>query len=106
VEAVEKDNGSLRLMRGKKVFELLPNIEWDKGRAIRWILEAIGMGWKDANMIYIGDDVTDEFAFRMLRTRGSSILVSKDERPSAADFRLNDPGEVKELFERFIDKVG
>jgi trehalose 6-phosphate phosphatase/alpha,alpha-trehalase len=57
-------------------------------------------------MIYIGDDVTDEFAFRMLRTRGASILVSEKEKVSAADFRLNNPGEVRELFEKFIEEIG
>ncbi|MFA6637058.1 MAG: trehalose-phosphatase [Candidatus Omnitrophota bacterium] len=104
VSAAAEASGSLRLMKGKKVFELLPNIEWDKGRAIRWILDSIGMSWSEANMIYIGDDVTDEFAFRMIRTRGAGILVSPEQAPSAANFRLNDPGEVKELFERFIEK--
>ncbi|MBD3426862.1 MAG: trehalose-phosphatase [Candidatus Omnitrophica bacterium] len=106
VEDIARENDSLRLMSGKKVFELLPNIEWDKGKAIRWILEAMKMDWHDANMIYIGDDVTDEFAFRMLRTRGTSILVSKEEKASSADFRLKDPQEVRELFEKFIHEIG
>ena len=104
VDSTVKETGTLRLMSGKKVFELLPNINWDKGKAIRWILEAFGLDWKDANMIYIGDDVTDEFAFRMIKTRGTGILVSKEERPSAAGFRLNDPDEVKRLFERFLNE--
>ncbi len=105
VENALTEAGSLRLMRGKKVFELLPDIEWDKGKAIRWILEAIDVGWKDANIIYIGDDVTDEFAFRMIRTRGAGILVSEEKRPSAASFYLRDPGEVRELFEKFIKET-
>ena len=104
VSEAAETSGSLRLMKGKKVFELLPDMEWDKGKAIRWILDSIGMSWSDANMIYIGDDVTDEFAFRMIRTRGTSIFVSAEQIPSAASFRLKDPGEVKELFERFIEK--
>jgi trehalose-phosphatase len=104
VDEAVKEAGTLRLMCGKKVFELLPDIEWDKGKAIRWILEAIGLNWKDANMIYIGDDVTDEFAFRMIKTRGTGILVSGEDRPSAAGFRLSDPNAVQKLFERFIDE--
>lgn len=106
VEAIAKENDALRLMRGKKVFELLPNIEWDKGRAIRWIIKALDMEWNDANMIYIGDDVTDEFAFRMVRTRGTGILVSSEEKISAADFRLKDPREVGEFFEKYIKEIG
>ncbi|MBD3379609.1 MAG: trehalose-phosphatase [Candidatus Omnitrophica bacterium] len=105
VEAIKDENDELRLMSGKKVFELLPNIEWDKGKAIRWILEAIKLDWKDANIIYIGDDVTDEFAFRMIRTRGTGIIVSDEEHVSAADFRLKDPEEVREFFEQAIKDI-
>jgi alpha,alpha-trehalase len=102
VRGIVRDNDMLRLMSGKKVFELLPNIEWDKGKAIMWIMEAIGLKWGDANIVYIGDDVTDEFAFRTVKSRGAAILVSEEDRPSAADFKLKDPGEVKELFEKLI----
>lgn len=105
VEAVEEENDCLRLMSGKKVFELLPSIEWDKGKAIRWVLEAMGMDWKDANVIYIGDDVTDEFAFRMIRTRGTGIVVSDEKHISAADFRLDSPEEVREFFEKAIKEI-
>jgi trehalose 6-phosphate phosphatase len=104
VSDAARTSGSLRLMRGKKVFELLPDIEWDKGKAIRWILETLDLKWTDANMIYIGDDVTDEFAFRMLRTRGTGILVSPEQKSSAASFRLNDPMEVKKFFEKYIEE--
>ncbi|MFC1480255.1 trehalose-phosphatase [Candidatus Omnitrophota bacterium] len=106
VETIASENASLRLMNGKKVFELLPNIEWDKGKAIKWILEALKITWNDANIIYIGDDVTDEFAFRMLRTRGTGIIVSDEEKISSADFRLNSPEEVRELFEKVIEETG
>lgn len=92
----------LRLMSGKKVFELLPNIEWNKSRAIHWIMKAMELSWTSSSVIYIGDDVTDEYAFRGIRTRGTGILVSEKSRPSAAEFRLKDPEEVKELFEKII----
>jgi len=39
------------------------NIEWNKGMAIRWIMEALKLSWRDTTVIYIGDDVTDEYAF-------------------------------------------
>ncbi len=94
--------GKLRLMSGKKVFEFLPDIYWDKGQAIRWIMDALKLSWEKSPVVYIGDDVTDEYAFRAVRTRGAGILVSKGAKESAADFRVSTPGEVKELFERFI----
>ena len=59
-ESAAGENSSLKLMRGKKVFEILPDIDWDKGRAIRWMLEAMKLSFKEASVVYIGDDTTDE----------------------------------------------
>ena len=94
--------GSLRLMHGKKVFEFLPNIHWDKGQAIRWIMDALKLSWADSSVFYIGDDVTDEYAFRAVRTRGTGILVSEKPKASAADFTVSTPREVRDLFEKVI----
>ncbi len=96
-EAV-RDNAKLRLMRGKKVFEILPAVNWDKGKAVRWIMDVLGLSWETVSVIYIGDDVTDENAFRMIRTRGTGVSVSGKIRESAADFRISSPEEVKRLF--------
>jgi len=101
-ETAEAYKERLRLMKGKKVFEFLPNIEWDKGQAIRWIMKSIGLSWEKSSVTYMGDDVTDENAFRVVRTRGTGILVSGEPRHSAAVFRLKDPKEVKRLFEELI----
>ncbi|MBN2119721.1 MAG: trehalose-phosphatase [Candidatus Omnitrophica bacterium] len=105
-EAVNKkvvSHNELRLMKGKKVFEILPAIDWDKGKAIRWIIAALGLSWDRANVVYIGDDTTDEDAFRMIRTRGMPVLVAEDNRTSCADFRLSSVEEVKKLFEDIIN---
>ncbi|UCG34912.1 MAG: trehalose-phosphatase [Candidatus Omnitrophota bacterium] len=100
-EAVAKHD-SLRLMHGKKVFEILPAIDWDKGKAIRWIMQALNINWADFSVVYIGDDTTDEDAFRMIRTRGAGVLVAKDPKESMADFQLSSPQEVKKLFEKIL----
>jgi len=92
----------LRLMRGKKVFEILPAFEWNKGKAIQWIMQALGLSFSGVSAVYIGDDTTDEDAFRTLRSRGVGILVADPPRPSSADFLLKSPQEVKELFEKII----
>ncbi|MFH1655712.1 MAG: trehalose-phosphatase [Candidatus Omnitrophota bacterium] len=100
-EAVERNIQShkqLRLMQGKKVFEILPNIDWNKGMAIRWIMQALKISWEEASVVYIGDDTTDEFAFRVVRTRGTAILVSDEIQESTADFKLSSSDEVKRLF--------
>ncbi|WP_373047950.1 trehalose-phosphatase [Vulgatibacter sp.] len=82
----------LRKTHGKMIFELRPDVDWDKGRAVRFLLETLGLG--DAVPIYVGDDVTDEDAFRALADDGISILVSDEPRPTAARWSLQDPAEV------------
>lgn len=92
----------LRLLEGKKVFEIMPDIDWDKGKAVRWLMDAFDKKWSDVSAVYIGDDTTDEYAFRAVRTRGCGILVSAEERPSAADFQLSSTEEVKKLFGQIL----
>ena len=102
VNQIVENEDSVRLMSGKMVFEILPNIEWNKGMAIRWIMNALKIQWDEARVVYIGDDVTDEFAFRAVRSRGTGILVSEKLRVSSADFHLHAPKDVQVLFEKVI----
>ena len=104
INNIINDNHSLRLMEGKKVFEIMPRIDWDKGKAIRWIMQALGLRFDEVNVVYIGDDTTDEDAFRIIRTRGVGVLVSGNSRRSAADFRVSSVDEVKKLFEYMLSK--
>ena len=92
----------LRVLKGKKVFEFLPNIEWNKGKAIIWIMNTLGLSWAKHKVFYLGDDITDEDAFRVLRTRGIGILVSEKSIKSSADFRLSSPEEVKKWIRNFL----
>jgi alpha,alpha-trehalase len=92
----------LRRIDGKKVYELLPDIDWNKGKAVLWLLETLGFEHGEVRSIYIGDDRTDEDAFRALRQPGVGILVSEEQRPTAARYALKDPAEV----ERFLRKLG
>jgi trehalose-phosphatase len=95
----------LRVSGGKKVFELRPDIEWHKGKAVGWLLDALGLG-DEAVPVYVGDDVTDEDAFRELRGRGVGVIVlGEDERSTAADYSLRDTDEVRTFLERLADVV-
>jgi trehalose 6-phosphate phosphatase len=101
-EVIIKSNTSLRLMEGKKVFEIMPAIYWNKGEAVRWIMQALKIEWAETSVVYIGDDTTDENAFRVVRTRGAGILVSEKPKISCADYLLSSPQEVRRLFEQLI----
>ena len=83
------------------MFELQPNIDWNKARAVFWLLETLGLEQPEVLPLYVGDDLTDEDAFRALRQRGVSIVVSELPRPTAARYALRSPGEV----ERFLREI-
>ncbi len=102
VEKVVAENNTLRLMHGKMVFEILPAIDWNKGKAVRWIMKALDLSWKDHTVFYFGDDTTDEDAFRAVNSQGVGILVSDQEKISAAGFRLSTPDEVARLFNQLV----
>jgi trehalose-phosphatase len=93
----------LRKAHGKKLFELRPDIDWDKGRALLWLLDALGLDRPDVVPLYIGDDLTDEDAFAAVAGRGVGILVTEEPRDTAAEYSLRDTGEVRELLERLAD---
>lgn len=101
-EDIVAGNDKLRLMAGKKVYEILPAIDWNKGEAVRWIMKALDMDWEDTAVIYIGDDATDEDAFSVVRGRGAAILVACEPKISAANFQLSGPDEVKKFFKMLL----
>ncbi|HEV2845452.1 MAG TPA: ATP-binding protein, partial [Thermoanaerobaculia bacterium] len=72
----------------------------DKGRALLWLLDAMGLDRPEILPFYIGDDITDEDAFRALAGRGAGILVSEEPRETAAEYQLRDPEEVRAFLER------
>ena len=57
---------------GRKVVEIRPRLEWDKGHAIKWLLKEVLPA--STLPIYIGDDVTDEDAFAAI-PQGITIRV-------------------------------
>jgi trehalose-phosphatase len=101
VSEIAARHRELRRIDGKKVYELLPNIDWDKGKAALWVLEHLRLERPNARPIYIGDDRTDEDAFRALEQRGIGVLVSEEPKPTAASYSLGNPSEV----ERFLRKL-
>ncbi len=103
VSEIAARHRELRRIDGKKVYELLPNIDWDKGKAVLWLLEKLSLERPNTRPIYLGDDRTDEDAFRALKQRGIGILVSKEARPTAASYSLRDPSEVECFLRELIE---
>ena len=105
VDRALRQHHSLRKGLGKKVFDLQPDIAWDKGAAVLWLLRALGFDGPDVLPVYLGDDLTDEDAFRALAGRGLGIAVLDQDRPTAADYRLDDPAQVRLLLGRLADAL-
>jgi len=92
--------GRIRVTRGKKVYEIRPPVDWDKGKAIAWLMakcrEVRGRG--GALPIYLGDDLTDEDGFKAIeRNNGVSIFVGEGSLQSVARYFLKSPEEVAQF---------
>lgn len=88
----------VKLTSGKKVLEVRPAIAWGKGEALKKIKQLTQPTSGDLTL-YIGDDKTDEGAFKVIKGRDISILVGKISR-SSARYYLKDTKEVEEFLER------
>ena len=97
----------LKVTPGKMVYEIQPKLDWDKGKAVLYLLEALGLDRDEFVALYLGDDLTDEHAFEALSGRGIGIFVGDADDPevagrsTAADFVLSSTQEV----ERFLDTL-
>ena len=99
VDRVREDFPRLRKGHGKKVYELQPDLDWNKGKALLWILETLGLDSSGSYPLYVGDDVTDEYAFGAVRDRGLGIVVTEEPRFSEARYVLKNPDEVRAFLE-------
>jgi len=89
--------GVMRLTRGKRVVEIRPAVDWNKGMVVDWLLTRIAGRHASTRhwIMYLGDDQTDEDAFRMVnRLGGTSVFVGDPRRRTAARFWLKDPQAV------------
>ena len=105
VDEVARRMTGLRKTGGKMIFELRPRLDWDKGKAVLWLLQALDLDGPDVLPFYLGDDETDEDAFRALRDRGIGIVVADERCRSFAAFGLRDPDEVCLFLSRLSDTI-
>ena len=92
----------LLLKHGKKIFELRPPVEVDKGTALLHLARRLGADAPDAALLFAGDDLTDEDAFRALRAEVPRALTIRvlgetagrgaSDAPFTSDAELTVPG--------------
>jgi trehalose 6-phosphate phosphatase len=71
----------------------------DKGDAVRTILEELE---NDAAVAYLGDDLTDEDAFKAIKGKGMGVLVRKELRPTAGDVWISPPEELLDFLSGWL----
>ena len=88
--------GKIIVVQGKKVQDIRPAAARDKGAALRFIMDTLQRTTRTQLFpIYIGDDTTDEDAFREVNASGGiSILVGEPDHDTAAAYRLDSPADV------------
>ena len=101
---------ALRVTTGREVIELRPDVDWDKGKTLRWVLDYIrdDDGSSSLLPVYLGDDITDEDAFDAVADDGIAILVRHSDdgdRATAARYALDDPQRVREFTERLAHRL-
>lgn len=108
LDRVEAAIDGIKEKSGKKVFEIQPDIDWDKGKCVLALLKALELEGDGVVPMFFGDDVTDEDAFAALQDRGVCVVAAGPEefgagRRSAAAFRVDGPDQVLDLLERLAD---
>jgi trehalose 6-phosphate phosphatase len=102
VDEAAGGEAGLKVTAGKMVLEVRPRVEWDKGKAVLFLLDQMQPP-TGAPVLYLGDDTTDEDAFRALagwREEGEGVLVADPPAPgTAARTWLRSPDEVGTLFD-------
>lgn len=93
----------LKRFDGKKVIEIQPKMDWHKGKALMTLLETLKLDETSAMPLYIGDDTTDENAFRAIRDFGVGIVVRDELYETAASYALPDTQQVEQFLADLAD---
>ncbi len=104
----EVAKAGLRMTLGKMVFEVRPPVRIDKGTAVFELARELGALSDDAALLFAGDDVTDEDAFRVLRARVPRAVTVRvgTGAATAAEFTVGSTDDVRALLLRLARLTG
>ena len=102
-------SGKIKVSVGKKVYEIKPDVDWNKGKAIKLIMGKYGRdGIKNVILpIYLGDDTTDEDGFNIIDNYqyGISVFVGEAKHNSTARYYLKSPAEVAVFLNMLLEQA-
>lgn len=94
-EVLARWAGQVRVSDGRRIVEVRPPVDWDKGRAVAWLQRRLRVPGK--SLLYAGDDRTDEDAFKRVNRAGGVTVHVGTFRNTAAAWRLDGPRDVERL---------
>lgn len=101
----------LRATDGRRVVDLRPLVDIDKGTAVLDFADRVGALVETASLLCAGDDTTDEDAFVALTTRAPRAVTVRvegedDEQrtDTAAEFRIAGPAELGRLLRLLLER--
>lgn len=105
-EAVSQavETNALVLRAGKSVREVRPSVDWNKGSAVRWLADRLSPAGTPTLTVYLGDDDTDEDAFRSIACTGIGIRIG-DRSETVAKYMIPDPTSVHQFLKWFATSI-
>lgn len=105
VEGTVAPHDNLTVSRGRKVYEIRPRVDWNKGKALLFLLEALNLRDPGTFAVYLGDDNSDEDAFNALQQNGLGvgIIVASRGKATAAKYSVRGPSDVQQFFHRLLE---
>lgn len=99
VNTLVSQRPGLKIKRGKMLVEITPDVAFNKGLAVEWLLKNLFRAERPI-VIFAGDDLTDEDAFAILSEGDLSIYVGPQPNHFSARYYLKDPAEVRQFLFR------
>ena len=100
-------SGKVKITSGKKVHEVRPAVDWDKGKAIKLLMKRYGKGGRRSGLlpVYLGDDLTDEDGFGAIERHGDglTVFVGGESDSTTARYFLRSPDEVERFLSMLLD---
>lgn len=96
------DRAQVVFTEGKKVLEVRPALEWNKGTAVTWLYGRM-LAANPSRLVlpvYVGDDRTDEAALKAMRDCGLGVKVAETIEGSHANYFLRNPDEIYDFLKR------
>ena len=96
--------GEMKITRGKDIVEIMPNIDWEKGDAIKKIRQECG---GNPLFMFFGDDRSDEEGFADVQDAGGiAVYIGSPREDTKALHQLESPAEVAQVLALLSDLDG